>query len=197
MLQQLYNAGYKGVSAHLATLTNTEITRMADDSIVKQIPLSQGQFALVDAENYDFLITKNWYAWDNRRGGFYARHSIIGGEKIYMHRLIMDASKGIYIDHINGNGLDNRRCNLRICTNQQNHRNKSKNFGNSLYKGVAWHKKAKKWEAYIKYNKKNHLGLFLTQEEAALAYNIAAKKYFGEFAKLNEIPNEGYSWNIL
>ena len=188
MLQQLYNAGYKGVSAHLATLTNTEITRMADDSIVKQIPLSQGQFALVDAENYDFLITKNWYAWDNRRGGFYARHSIIGGEKIYMHRLIMDASKGIYIDHINGNGLDNRRCNLRICTNAENHRNSKKYSSGfySKYKGVTWSKRQKTWKAQIKADYKNkNLGCFDSEIKAALAYNEAALKYHGEFARLN------------
>ena len=189
----LYTSGYRDVGTYPATLPQRRKPVMA----FKCISLPQDKVTIVDEYDYDWL---NQWKWHCDKKDYVIAYDG-GGRKnaryIRMHRVITNVSNNLQVDHINGDTLDNRRCNLRICTNQQNHRNKSKNFGNSLYKGVAWHKKAKKWEAYIKYNKKNHLGLFLTQEEAALAYNIAAKKYFGEFAKLNEIPNEGYSWNIL
>ena len=97
--------------------------------------------------------------------------------------------KGTQVDHINGNPLDNRRANLRICTNTTNNWNKEKTKANtSGYKGVNWAKAAHKWEACIKANGiKHYLGLFTDKKEAAQKYNEAALKYHGKYAKLNEI----------
>lgn len=150
---------------------------MADDSIVKQIPLTQGKFALVDAEDYEWLMG---YKWMFNSGGYAIRYTP-------MHRAIIDAPTHLVVDHINGNRLDNRKCNLRICTRAENHRNTKGHHNRSAkYKGVVrWRNKFK---ARIRINYKLiYLGLFSTQKEAALAYNEAAKKYFGRFARLNEV----------
>src|SRR5690242_17796567 len=102
-----------------------------------------------------------------------------------MHRVIMNASADIHVDRINGDGLDNRRENLRLCTRDENMMNRRKNSNNSSgYKGVDRNKG--KWRAYIQVDKKwIHLGYFSTAEQAAHAYDNAAKKYFGEFANTN------------
>lgn len=106
-----------------------------------------------------------------------------------MHRLIMNAQNGQMIDHINGNVLDNRKENLRLCNKSTNAMNcKVHKHNTSGYKGVAWHKQMKKWRAYIVINdKQKSLGLYKTKEEAAKAYNKAALELFGEFAKVNKI----------
>lgn len=104
-----------------------------------------------------------------------------------MHRLILGLPPGVLCDHINGNGLDNRRCNLRPCTMAQNFGNQRKVRGcTSRYKGVYWQRAARKWRAYIQANGLNrHLGMFEHEEDAALAYDAAAIATWGEFAKLN------------
>lgn len=107
---------------------------------------------------------------------------------VYMHRQIIDAKKGEHVDHINGNTLDNRLSNLRICAPTQNLQNKKSKIGTSKYKGVYFNKSAKKWRAYITVNKKRrHLGTFENESDAALTYNKHAKEFFGEFALLNEV----------
>lgn len=109
-------------------------------------------------------------------------------KNIRLHRLIMNCPNGKQIDHINGNGLDNRKENLRICSQSENHQNRSK-WGNtsSQYKGVHWHKIVKKWVAQIMINgKRKHLGYFDREREAAKAYNYMAIKHFGEYARINE-----------
>lgn len=156
----------------------------------KEIPLTQGKVALVDIEDYDYLNQFKWYAQKCKNNLFYVVRNIKKDGKqikLCMHREIMKTPKGMHTDHINGNGLDNRRNNLRICNSSKNQRNSGKHKNNtSGYKGVFWHNRGKKWQASIGLNSKlKHLGLYSTKEEAAIAYNEAAKKYFGGFARLN------------
>lgn len=166
---------------------------MADDSIVKKIPLTQGKFVTVDADDFDFLNQWKWYAWKDGERNCYARkHERLPdgkGIKVYMHRLIMSAPKGKDVDHINHNGLDNRKCNLRVCDRFENNGNSRKRKNtSSVYKGVYWSKHEQKWHASIRVNKRKvSLRYHSLEIDAALAYNKAAKELFGEFALLNEI----------
>jgi len=113
-------------------------------------------------------------------------HGYIKNGRTFLHRFIMNCPKDMIVDHINGDKLDNRKCNLRICTQAQNCCNSKKQKNNtSGYKGVCWHTTRKKWFSSIKYNKKNiSLGYFNTPEEAYAAYCKAAKELHGEFARL-------------
>lgn len=149
-----------------------------------------GKRALVDSEDFKHLNQWKWHV--NASGGYVVRGEHINGiyKSIRMHRLIMNTPKELQVDHINGNKIDNRKINLRNCNNQQNASNIPKRTLNkSGYKGVCYFshgKRIKRWLARIKVNYKTYrLGYFLTKEQAALAYDDAAKKHFGEFAKLN------------
>lgn len=157
---------------------------------MKEILLTKNSVCLVDDEDYSALAK---YKWQKHSGGYAVRsHWITGGKgktnQVYMHRAIMgviDAKK--QVDHINGNKLDNRKVNLRICTESQNKRNSSKR-AHLEYKGVYFVPKLGKFKASITFDRKtHHLGVFMSQKVAAQAYDKAAKKYFGEFAKLNFI----------
>jgi len=159
---------------------------------MKKIKLSQGKFAIVDNEDYIKLNKITWY-YDYRKYGGYAKHSDKkNNTSIYMHRIILNSKNDKFVDHINGNTLDNRKINLRICTPQQSVMNRGKQINNSSgYKGVYESKdqpRNKKWVAQIRLNRKTiFIGLFLTKIEAAKAYDKKAKELFGEFAKLNNI----------
>ena len=162
---------------------------------MKQIPLTQGQFALVDDTDYDWLNQWKWCVTGIEEAFYAIRNSpkIEGkSHQIFMHRVILglEYKDGQQGDHTNHNTLDNRRANLRICTQQQNQMNqKLQKNKTSRFKGVCWDKQHKKWKAGIKVKKElKNLGRFNTEEDAATAYNKAAKKYFGEFAFLNNIP---------
>lgn len=153
-----------------------------------KIDLGNNQFALVDFEDYEYLNELKWHICKSGNQ-LYARSIFYDNKKrknILMHRLILEP-KGKCIDHINGNGLDNRKCNLRICERHQNALNRKKNINNlSGFKGVSWFKSSQKWRAQIQYKKiVYHLGVFEKRIDAARAYNAAAIKYHGEFAKLN------------
>ena len=152
---------------------------------MKIIKLTQGKYAIVDDEDFEYL---NQWKWSCAKGTRYAA-SRINNKIVYMHRLLMNPSKGKQIDHINNNGLDNRRENLRIATDSENKFNhKLIKTNKTGYHGVYWDLQMKKWGVGISLNGKHKaLGYFLTKEEAALAYNDAAKKYRGEFAQLNQI----------
>ena len=159
---------------------------------MKEIQLTKGKVALVDDEDFEYLNQFKWYV-NNFHGKFYAvRSFMITKYKqsiVLMHRDIMNPKKGFVIDHIDGNTLNNIRLNLRICTHGENLRNQKLSIANkSGYKGVYFNKERNKWCALIQvYTIKYHLGCFINVIDAARAYNAAAIKYHGEFAKLNEI----------
>jgi hypothetical protein len=158
-----------------------------------EIVLTQEQVALIDDEDYELVSKFKWYA---RKHGntYYSTTNInkpMGRASLQMHRLIMNAPIGKQVDHINGNGLDNRRKNLRFSTQQQNCMNRIKrdSSASSRYKGVSFHKPSGKWRSRIQIDGKlKYLGYFTEEEEAAKAYDNAALKYFGEFARVN------YAW---
>jgi hypothetical protein len=150
---------------------------------VKEIPLTRGMVAVVDDHWFDFLNQWKWMA-TNRVGKHYAAR---GENKklILMHRVITNAPSGMQVDHINGNGLDNRMENLRVCTGQENIRNQALRKDNTTgYKGVTPHKKKYRAQIYVNGNK-ILIGVFSDPKDAARAYDEKAKELHGEFSRLN------------
>lgn len=166
------------------------------DPSYKLIPLTQGQNALVDTADFEWLSRWDWFAdFDAKQSMWYAKK-----RGIRMHRFIVDAQKGGDVDHKNLNGLDNRRENLRRCTRVQNMQNSGlRKDSTSGFKGVTWypHHDANKWVASITVNKKRMaLGYFDTAEQAARAYDNVAREHFGEFAQLN-FPTAFHSVHLI
>ena len=158
----------------------------------RRIPLTQGKYAIVDLEDYDRLRKYKWYAQKNIHT-IYAVRSLTNGKKekrknAYMHHLVINIPDGMFCDHINHNGLDNRKANVRPVTHTQNvwNRRKFKKPSRSKYKGVDWATDMKRWRARIRVNgKRIYLGSFKNEIDAAKAYDTAAQKYHGQFAALN------------
>ena len=155
---------------------------------MKEIKLTQGKVTLVDDEDFEVLNQFKWCA-AKRGNAFYAERTIMVGEKkecVLMHCVILNR-KGI--DHRDHDGLNNQKGNLRFCTVSENAMNNRKRENtSSIYKGVHFHKRDKKWLASIKINGKTiHLGYFASETDAALAYNKKAIELFCEFANLNII----------
>jgi hypothetical protein len=151
--------------------------------MTKIITLTKGKFTLVDDDNYEELSK---YKWQYHSLGYAIRStpSVLGKQgHMFMHREIMHTPIGMQTDHINGNKLDNRKINLRVCSVSENHMNAKKSSNKtSGYKGVCWDKYNNKWKAYIG---KKHLGVFTMPEIGARVYDEEAKRLFGKFAKLN------------
>ncbi len=159
---------------------------------MKEIKLTQGKVALVDDEDYEYLDQFKWQASKGLHT-YYARRNgrLYNGKRITirMHQEIMHFPDNMLIDHIDHNGLNNQKHNLRVCTILQNQMNATgREDSNSIYKGVCWHKRIQKWRAQIHLNRRQKfLGYYKNEEDAAMAYNKKAKELFGEFAKLNII----------
>ena len=163
---------------------------------MKEIPLRNGGVALVDDADYDLVVG---YAWrrnvmKNKRTQYACclryekpRHAVM----LYMHRIIAGALTGEQIDHIDHDGLNNQRSNLRVCTQSENNANGRKRQGcSSQYKGVTWRKDTEKWQAQAWWNGQRHsIGCFESERDAALAYNQFAATNYGDgtFILLNEV----------
>jgi hypothetical protein len=150
---------------------------------MKEINLTRGQVTLVDDEDYEFLNQWKWFVLKLKDTSYALRHLNKDNRFIYMHRLIMNTPDELEVDHIDHNGLNNQKYNLRNCTHQQNLMN-HKITGKSKYIGVSYN--GKYIHAKIRANGKQiHLGNFKTEIEAALVYDQRAKEIFGEYANLN------------
>jgi hypothetical protein len=171
----------------------------------KQIPLTRNKIAIVDDADYEWL---NRWKWCCLANGYVMRRETTeshpGGSRsryVYMHRQIMDAPEGHYVDHINHDTCDNRRENLRVATPTESMRNtRALRGGTSPFKGVGLARR--RWVARIQIEGEQiGLGRFLTQREAAAAYNEAAILHFGEFACLNDLsqvaPEDDPPFQIL
>jgi hypothetical protein len=163
--------------------------------VVKEIPLTQGMFALVDDDDYERLCLRKWKVQRAKNTCYAERgvYRVVDGkpktESVKMHREIMGLVRGdsCEVDHINWNGLDNRKTNLRLASKGDNTHNQRLREGRK-YKGVYPATAQGRWDAYIGFQGgRVYLGSHETEQLAAMAYNAAADRYFGEFARKNVI----------
>jgi hypothetical protein len=161
------------------------------DRRIRRIPLGHGLFAIVDAADYRWLSQYKWCA-SKKSGKVYAMRRTKEGRTVYMHREIMNAPKGTMVDHIDHNTLNNRRCNLRVVTPDQNYANAGPHGGASGFVGV--YPRGQRWEAGITWRGKHYyLGSFPDPVEAAKARDHKAYEMHGELAYIN-LPEELERW---
>ncbi len=184
-----------GISGESPSCIAAPVGFLFGGSSMKRIPLTQGKVALVDDEDYDYLMQWKWCAQKCYNVYYAVRHyghptlkNSKGWAKqitVRMHQLILHIPQGFEIDHINHDGLDNRRCNLRVCTASENrHNQRPRKDGLSKYKGVYMSRG--KWTASISCaNHRRCVGRFVSEIEAATAYDEKARELFGEFAYTN------------
>ena len=158
---------------------------------MKVLKLTQSKIAKIDDCDYVKVKEHTWFAHKSKKksikDNWYAGTNIhIDGKykTVHLHTLIMKTPKGYDVDHIDGDGLNNQRSNLRICTRSENLRNQRKSKGASKYKGVSFFKTTNKWRVQLK---GKHIGLYNTEKEAAKVYNDVAIHLFGKFARINLI----------
>jgi len=163
-------------------------------SKIIEVPLTQGQTAIIDEADAERVLVYKWFASKDKTysggGKFVAKRNVVHkGKRTVesMHKFIMNTPESLCIDHIDRNPLNNTRKNLRLSTKAENLRNRSKQVNNkSGYKGVCWNKQAQKYHAQITHKgKRIHLGYYRNAEDAARVYDLKAKELFGEFAYLN------------
>jgi hypothetical protein len=157
------------------------------DGNIAYVPLTKGYEAVIDVADVPLVEGWNWTASTLRRAVYAYRRPRVNGvlKSCLMHRLIADPGKADQVDHINGNGLDNRRKNLRLATPSENACNSvPRSTNTSGFKGVCWHKGAGKWMAQIVLDgKNNYLGLFDTAEDAHAAYAKKSLELHGRFGR--------------
>jgi len=158
------------------------------DESVRYIPLTKGKFAIVDAEDYERVAKHKWCVSGSGNHLYACRND--GHTVILLHRVLMNAPAGMVVDHIDGNRMNNRRNNLRVCTHRQNLHNSLPHGRTSRFKGVWWDKRRRLWDTRVRCNGvTTHIGLFRDEVEAARAYDRKAYELFGEYAYLN-FPHE-------
>jgi hypothetical protein len=153
---------------------------------MRTIQLTRGKVATVSDEDYERVSKLKWFAW--WQGHTWYACADIDRERIYMHRFILGLERdGYQVDHLDRNGLDNQRENLRLATPRMNRHNMRKqDCTSSKYRGVSWYKRHSKWKARIQDCGKHHwLGYFDSEEAAAKAYDHEARRLFGPHAALN------------
>lgn len=152
------------------------------------IPLTKGKFAIIDAADYELVSTHKWCA--SGSGCRTYAYCQMNGKTVALHRFLTNAPKGMVVDHIDGNGLNDRRGNLRVCTQQQNLWNSRPRGKSSRFKGPCWDRQKRRWVVYVRHGGRNiFVGRFRDEVTAALAYDRKAYECFGEYAYLN-FPNE-------
>ncbi len=164
---------------------------------MKTIELTQGKSAWVSDCDYERVMKYKWYLAKRGRLNYAASH--IDGKLTMLHRYILKPPPGYDTDHEDGNGLDNRRENIRNCTRQENSRNQQPQLNcSSRYKGVYKNNQKTKWCAEVKVDGRyEHLGSFDNEDDAAVAYNRAASLRFGKFARLNVIIESGKTYSLF
>ncbi len=157
---------------------------------MKEIPVGKKYVALVDDEDYERVSASKWF-YNTGKSTIYAIRNRM--KPMYLHRLVLNIlDPKVQVDHINYNGLDCRKANLRLCNSGQNtvHQRKRTNAIHSKFKGVTWCSRHSKWLSRIhKQGKHMHLGYFESEAEAAQKYNRAALELYGEYAVLNEVES--------
>lgn len=164
---------------------------MEDEIATMEIPLSQGLVALIDEEDFAFVSQWKWHVDRCGKAAYARRYRRVsessGGQVVWLSRELLNAPDDMLVDHINGDTLDNRRCNLRLASPSQNNQNRRSRAGStSQYVGVCWDKNHQRWRAAIQVERRSiYLGLFADEADAGRAYDSAAREHFGEFAQLN------------
>ncbi|MCK5604153.1 HNH endonuclease [Candidatus Pacearchaeota archaeon] len=157
-----------------------------------EMKLKTGEVVFIDKKDYAVISQYSWYRHPVGSHHLLYAAAWVNNKNTLMHRFLLNLNKNEMTDHINGNGLDNRRSNLRKCTHQENMFNKKKYKNNKCgYKGVYWSPHHSKWRVTLyKYKKRFYIGYYRDLIEAAKAYNEAAIEHHGEFARLNKLPEE-------
>lgn len=163
--------------------------------MMMSIVLTQGKHAIIDDDMFELVSRFRWFAFSVNKRNWYARCTMSVGRiagkgvvaSMYMHRLIMRPPESVIVDHVNHNGLDCRKQNMRLCTQRQNCQNRRPIKGcSSRYKGVFRPTHFSKWQSQIKiHGTRVTLGRFDSERDAARAYDVAARQRFGEFACTN------------